>query len=55
MSILCQCYGKRPLRNLHLFIGPEDANSKLVEVVNVADDAAEKRVDDSLVRIWKVK
>ena len=31
----------------------EDANSKLVEVVTVAD--AGKRVDDSLVQIWKLK
>ena len=33
----------------------EDANLKLVEVVNVADVDAEKRVDDSLVPIWKLK
>ena len=33
----------------------EDANSKLVEVVTVADVDAEKRVDDSLVQIWKLK
>ena len=33
----------------------EDANSKLVEVVTVADVDAEKRVDDSLVHIWKLK
>ena len=32
----------------------EDANSKLVEVVTVADVDAEKRVDDSLVVIWKL-
>ena len=32
----------------------EDANSKLVEVVTVADVDAEKGVDDSLVQIWKV-
>ena len=31
----------------------EDANSKLVEVVTVADVDAMKGVDDSLVRIWK--
>ena len=31
----------------------EDANSKLVEVVTAAD--AQKRVDDSLVKIWKLK
>ena len=36
----------------------EDANSKLeleVEVVSVADADAEKRVDYSLVQIWKLK
>ena len=33
----------------------EDANSKLVEVVTVADVDAKKRVDDSLVQIWKLK
>ena len=33
----------------------EDANSKLVEIVTVADVDAEKCVDDSLVQIWKVK
>ena len=33
----------------------EDANSKLVEVVTVADADGQKRVDDSLVPIWKLK
>ena len=33
----------------------EDANSKLVEAVTVADGDAEKRVDDSLVQIWKLR
>ena len=33
----------------------EDTNSKLVEVVTFADVDAEKRVDDSLVQIWKLK
>ena len=33
----------------------EDANSKLVEGVAVANDDAEKRVDDSLVQIWKLE
>ena len=33
----------------------EDANSKLVEVVTVAHVDDEKRVDNSLVQIWKVK
>ena len=32
----------------------EDANSKLVEVVTVADVDAYKRVDDSLVQIWRL-
>ena len=32
-------------------LAPEDANSKLVEVVTGADIDAEKRVDDSLVQI----
>ena len=33
----------------------EGANSKLVEVVTVADVDDEDRVDDSLVQIWKRK
>ena len=33
----------------------EGANSKLVDVVTVAEVDAEKRVDDSLVQIWKRK
>ena len=33
----------------------EDDYSKLVEVVTVADVDAEKRVDDSLVQIWKLR
>ena len=32
----------------------EDDNSKLVEVVTVVDVDDEKRVDNSLVQIWKV-
>ena len=32
-----------------------DANSKLVEVVTVAHVDDEKRVDNSLVQIWRVK
>ena len=31
----------------------EDANSKLVEVVTVADVDDEDRVDNSLLHIWK--
>ena len=33
----------------------EDGNSKFVEVVTVVDVDAQKRVDDSLVQIWKPK
>ena len=33
----------------------ENGNSKLVEVVTVVDVDDEKRVDNSLVQIWKVK
>ena len=33
----------------------EDDNSKLVEVFTVAHVVDEKRVDNSLVQIWKVK
>ena len=33
----------------------EDANSKLVEVVTVADVDAEKCVDNSSVQIWKLR
>ena len=32
----------------------EDANSKLVEVVNVADVSDEDRVGNSLLQIWKL-
>ena len=33
----------------------KDANSKLIEVITVADVDAKKRVDDSLVQIRKLK
>ena len=33
----------------------EDANSKLVEVVTVANVDDEKRFDDILLQIWKLK
>ena len=33
----------------------KDANSKLVEVVNVADVDDEDRVGNSLLQIWKLK
>ena len=32
----------------------EDTNSKLVEVVTVADVDGEDRVDNSLLQIWKL-
>ena len=32
----------------------EDTNSELFEVVTVAEVIAEKRVDNSLVQIWKL-
>ena len=32
----------------------EDGNSKLVEIVTVVEVDDEKRVDNSLVQIWKV-
>ena len=38
-----------------MILACEDGNSKLVEVVTVADVDAEKRVDDSLVQIWRLK
>ena len=33
----------------------EDANSKLFDIVSVADVDAKERVDDSLVQVWKPK
>ena len=33
----------------------EDANSKLVEVVNVADVDAEDRVGNNLLQIWRLR
>ena len=33
----------------------EDANSKLVEFVTVADVDDEKRFDDSFMQFWKLK
>ena len=41
----------RPLRARLVDWACEDANSKLVEVVTVADFDSEKHVDDSLVHI----
>ena len=37
-------------------LAPEDANSKLLDVVSAADDVdTEERVDDSLVEILKLR
>ena len=33
----------------------EDASSKLVEFVMVADDSDEERVGNSLLQIWKLR
>ena len=38
-----------------MILACEDGNSKLIEVVTVADVDAWKRVDNSLVQIWKLK
>ena len=40
---------------INVTLACEDAYSKLVEVVTAADVDAKKRVDDSLVQIWKLK
>ena len=37
-----------------MILACEDGNSKLVEVVTVVEVDDEKRVDNSLVQIWKV-
>ena len=39
---------------IDLTLACEDANSKLVEVVNVADVSDEDRVGNSLLQIWKL-
>ena len=36
-------------------LGCEDANSKLIEVVTVADVDDEDRVGNSLLQIWKLR
>ena len=33
----------------------ENGNSKLVEVVSIADDSDENRVGNSLLQIWKLR
>ena len=40
---------------MHVTLACEDANSKLVEVVTVADVDDEDRVGNSLLQIWKLR
>ena len=40
---------------IDLTLACEDANSKLVEVVNVANGDDEDRVGNSLLQIWKLR
>ena len=40
---------------LKLILACEDAYSKLGKVVTIADVDSEKRVDESLVQMWKLK
>ena len=58
---LIHCFCQTRVRSLATLVtysltdSCEDSNSKFVEVVTVADVYAGKRVDDSLVQIWKLK
>ena len=36
-------------------LAPEDAYSKLIEVITVADVSDENRVGNSLLQIWKLR
>ena len=65
-SISCACHplthwltnwlnDSRFVNLIELTLACEDDNSKLVKVVTVADVDDEKRADNSLVQIWKVK
>ena len=40
---------------IHVTLSCEDAYSKPVEVVTVADVSDEDRVDNSLLQIWKLR
>ena len=40
---------------IDVILAREDANSKLVEVVTVADVSDEDRVGNSLLQIWKLR
>ena len=54
-SLTNQLTDSRVVNLIDVTLACEDANSMLVEVVTVADVDAKKRVDDSLVQIWKLK
>ena len=45
----------RSVKLIDVALACEDGNSKLVEVVTVADVDAEDHVDDSLLQIWKLR
>ena len=40
---------------IHVTLACEDANSKIFEVVTVADVDAKDRVGNSLLQIWKLR
>ena len=54
-SLTPQLTDSRLVNLIDVTLTCEDANSKLVEVVTVGNVDAEKRVDDSLMQIWKLK
>ena len=45
----------RLIHLIDVILACEDANSKLVDVVTVADVDAEDRVGKSLLQIWKLR
>ena len=45
----------RLVKLIDVTLAREDVNSKLVEVVTVADVDVKKHVDNSLVQIWNLK
>ena len=47
--------GSLPSSKLDMTLACEDAYSKLVEVVTVADVSDEDRVGNSLLQIWKLR
>ena len=40
---------------IEVTLGCEDSNPKLVEIVTVADVDVQKRVEDRLMQLWKLK